>query len=277
MASVVDRTVTTPDGRTIAVQEGGDPHGRPVLAHRGWLISHDRPGYGGSTAQPGRTIADCAASVRAIAAALCIERTPCRGSPGAGRTRSPVPRCSAISSRPAMPASPAPYGARGLDFWEGLGELDVEDGKLMIEDPATVGVGRAGPAGRTPYLTGDRQRGSPLRRCGRRHENEEHAPDILDAHGGPCPTRARYCHPRRSDRERKEQRVSTFTVVDLEQIEPAGPGNAVRFRRRALGATAGPGRRHADRDRRPARQLRAARAVLTRRLPATPSAARATR
>jgi pimeloyl-ACP methyl ester carboxylesterase len=31
----MDRTVTTPDGRTLAVQEGGDPDGLPVLVHMG--------------------------------------------------------------------------------------------------------------------------------------------------------------------------------------------------------------------------------------------------
>ncbi|MDR0343082.1 MAG: hypothetical protein LBI49_08145 [Nocardiopsaceae bacterium] len=35
------------------------------------LISYDRPGYGGSTPQPGRIIADCASDVRAI----CTART----------------------------------------------------------------------------------------------------------------------------------------------------------------------------------------------------------
>jgi pimeloyl-ACP methyl ester carboxylesterase len=87
-ASLVrDRQVSAPDGRTLMVQEGGDPTGRPVLRHGGSpnsrllygphvrhaaehgirLISYDRPGYGGSTPKPGRTIADCAADVIAIA------------------------------------------------------------------------------------------------------------------------------------------------------------------------------------------------------------------
>jgi alpha/beta hydrolase family protein len=48
------------------------------------LISYDRPGYGESTSQPGRTMADCAADVRAICAALGIERLVTRGYPGGG-------------------------------------------------------------------------------------------------------------------------------------------------------------------------------------------------
>jgi hypothetical protein len=31
----VDRTVQTPDGRVLALEEAGDPNGRPVLVHEG--------------------------------------------------------------------------------------------------------------------------------------------------------------------------------------------------------------------------------------------------
>jgi pimeloyl-ACP methyl ester carboxylesterase len=44
----------------------------------------DRPGYGGSTAQPGRTVADCAADVRTICAALGISRLAMWGLSGGG-------------------------------------------------------------------------------------------------------------------------------------------------------------------------------------------------
>ena len=85
----MERTVRTPDGRTLAVEDRGDPAGRPVLFHSGMpnsrhlygphvadaaekglrLIGYDRPGYGGSTPHPGRAIADCAGDVRAICTA----------------------------------------------------------------------------------------------------------------------------------------------------------------------------------------------------------------
>ena len=75
----MQRTVRTPDGRVLAVEEAGDPAGRPVLVHNGTpnsrhlygpdtrdaaerglrLIGYDRPGYGGSSPQPGRSVADC--------------------------------------------------------------------------------------------------------------------------------------------------------------------------------------------------------------------------
>jgi pimeloyl-ACP methyl ester carboxylesterase len=91
---IVERTVRTPDGRTLTVEESGDLAGRPVLVHMGApnsrhlygpnvadaaarglrLIGYDRPGYGGSSPQPGRTVANCAGDVRAICAELGIDR-----------------------------------------------------------------------------------------------------------------------------------------------------------------------------------------------------------
>ena len=71
------------DGRTLRVAEYGDQDGFPILFSHGTpgsrldrhpdpetyagyrLVSYDRPGYGGSTPQPGRAVADCAADVRA--------------------------------------------------------------------------------------------------------------------------------------------------------------------------------------------------------------------
>ena len=77
----IQHSVTTPDGRVLAVHEIGEPDGRVVFAMHGTpgcgtmrpavgesaaelglrLLAHDRPGYGGSTRQPGRTIASVAA------------------------------------------------------------------------------------------------------------------------------------------------------------------------------------------------------------------------
>jgi len=100
----VEWRVKTKDGRTLAVEDAGDRAGRPVLVHVGTpnsrhlygltvadaaarglrLISYDRPGYGESTPQPGRTMADCAADVRAICAALGIEKLVTWGLSGGG-------------------------------------------------------------------------------------------------------------------------------------------------------------------------------------------------
>jgi pimeloyl-ACP methyl ester carboxylesterase len=100
----MEHAITTPDGRTLAVQEAGDPAGKPVLVHLGTpnsrhlyppdaadaaahglrLVCWDRPGYGGSTPQPGRTVADVATDVRTICAALGFERIATWGVSGGG-------------------------------------------------------------------------------------------------------------------------------------------------------------------------------------------------
>lgn len=148
-------TVKTGDGRILAVTEGGDPQGRPVLAHMGTpnsrllyrpiaddaarqglrLISYDRPGYGGSTAQPGRTVADCAADVEAICAELGIDRLATWGISGGGPH---VLACAALLpglvTAAASLASLAPSDADGLDWFDGMGQDNVDDFKLQQTD-----------------------------------------------------------------------------------------------------------------------------------------------
>ncbi|MDQ6778436.1 MAG: alpha/beta hydrolase [Actinomycetota bacterium] len=144
------------NGRVLKVLEDGDPEGRPVLVHNGTpnsrllfpgdverarrdrirLISYDRPGYGGSTRHEGRTFADCAGDVRAIAAALGIERLAVWGISGGG----PHALACAALLPDLVPcvgvlASPAPWGAPGLDYFSGMGELNVQDITLTIDDP----------------------------------------------------------------------------------------------------------------------------------------------
>jgi pimeloyl-ACP methyl ester carboxylesterase len=155
----VQRTVQTSDGRTLAVEDSGDPAGRPVLVHNGTpnsrhlygpnardaaerglrLIGYDRPGYGGSTPQPGRTVADCAADVRAICAALGIDRLATWGVSGGGPH---VLACAALLpdlvTAAASLASPAPFGADGLDYFAGMGQDNVDDTRLFLADEAAA-------------------------------------------------------------------------------------------------------------------------------------------
>ena len=155
----MERKIQTPDGRTLAVEDYGDPGGRPVLVHMGTpnsrylygpnvtdaaarglrLISSDRPGYGGSDPQPGRTVADCAADVRAICAALGIGRLAMWGISGGGPH---VLACAALLpdlvTAAASLASPAPYPADGIDWFAGMGEENAEDFRLMLTDEAAA-------------------------------------------------------------------------------------------------------------------------------------------
>jgi pimeloyl-ACP methyl ester carboxylesterase len=151
----MQRTTRTPDGRTLAIEEAGDPDGHPVLVHEGTpnsrhlyppaatdaaarglrLISYDRPGYGGSSPQPGRTVADCAADVRVICADLGIDRLAMWGISGGGPH---VLACAALLpdlvTAAASLASPAPMDAEGLDWFAGMGELNAEDIGLFLRD-----------------------------------------------------------------------------------------------------------------------------------------------
>jgi pimeloyl-ACP methyl ester carboxylesterase len=153
---MIEHVVNTPDGRTLTVDENGDPGGVPILFHNGTpgsrlvfppnaalaerngirLISYDRPGDGGSTASSGRSVADCAGDVRAIAQALGIERLGVWGISGGGPH---ALACAALLGDlvPAVAslASVAPYGGEGLDYFAGMGEANVEDVKLALDDP----------------------------------------------------------------------------------------------------------------------------------------------
>jgi pimeloyl-ACP methyl ester carboxylesterase len=146
-------------GGVLMVLEDGDPTGRPVLVHNGTpnsrllfagdvesarrhgirLISYDRPGYGGSTRRPGRTVADCAEDVRDIAGALGIDRLAVWGISGGGPH---AIACAALLPDlvPAVGvlASVAPWGADGLDYFSGMGELNVQDTLLTLEDPVAA-------------------------------------------------------------------------------------------------------------------------------------------
>jgi pimeloyl-ACP methyl ester carboxylesterase len=150
--------VPTPDGRTLAVEDAGDRAGRPVLVHVGTpggrrlygprtladaerrhlrLISYDRPGYGGSTPHPGRSMADCAGDVRVICAALGIDNVVMWGSSGGGPH---VLACAALLPDlvPAVAAlaSPAPYDAEGLDWLAGFSQEAVDEVWLTLGDRA---------------------------------------------------------------------------------------------------------------------------------------------
>jgi pimeloyl-ACP methyl ester carboxylesterase len=114
-----------------------DPNVRDAAARGLRLISYDRPGYGGSTPHPGRTVADCAGDVRAICAELGIGRLAMWGISGGGPH---VLACAALLpdlvTAAAALASPAPYGAEGLDFFAGMGQDNVDDMRLALADPA---------------------------------------------------------------------------------------------------------------------------------------------
>jgi len=151
----MEHQVITADERRLHVVELGVPEGWPVLVHNGTpgsrllyeplvrlaerqrirMISYDRPGYGGSDRDPGRSVARCTHDVRAIAEALRIERLAVWGISGGGPH---ALACAALLPdlvpAVAVLASPAPWGAEGLDYFAGMGLENVEDLALTQKD-----------------------------------------------------------------------------------------------------------------------------------------------
>jgi pimeloyl-ACP methyl ester carboxylesterase len=140
--------VPVADGRVLDVVLLGPEDGVPVFVHHGTPgtagmfgalvavgaeknlrhITYSRPGYGGSTRQPGRTVADCVTDVAAIADALGYERFYSLGGSGGGPHSI---ACAALLAdrviSAAAIATPAPLDAEGLDWTAGMGEENVAE------------------------------------------------------------------------------------------------------------------------------------------------------
>jgi pimeloyl-ACP methyl ester carboxylesterase len=136
------------DGRTLAVLEAGEESGHAIIAIHGtpgsgllWrgmiedaevrgmrLVAYDRPGYGGSDPHPGRTVADAAGDVAAIADALALDRFAVEGGSGGGPHSL---ACAALLPdrivAAACLAGVAPYPAEGLDWLDGMGQDNLDE------------------------------------------------------------------------------------------------------------------------------------------------------
>lgn len=152
-----DFAVRLSSGRNLEVSEAGDPAGLPIFVLYGTpcsrlfypqhaadaerrhirLISYSRPGYGNSTPLPGRRMIDDAADVSAIADSLGLDRFAIWGHSGGG---APALACAAALPRRVVAAASlagcAPYPAEGIDWFAGMGEFNVEDFKLMLDNEA---------------------------------------------------------------------------------------------------------------------------------------------
>jgi len=153
------RTISAKDGRKIRIIEAGQPDGVPILVHHGtpgsrllyppWvkdaeargirLISYERPGYGDSTPQPRRTIADAADDVATIAKKLKLHRLSVYGISGGGPH---ALACAALLpdlvAAAAALASPAPYCADGLDWFASMGEDNIAEFGAALKGRSAV-------------------------------------------------------------------------------------------------------------------------------------------
>jgi pimeloyl-ACP methyl ester carboxylesterase len=158
-STTVIHDVTTPDGRTLRVYDAGDPEGIPTIVHHGTptsgrvypphvalaeaggvrLIGYDRPGYAGSARHEGRSVADAAADVRAIAEHFGFERLTTWGISGGGPH---ALACAALLpdlvAATASLAGVAPMDAEGLDWTAGMGEENLEGFAAVQAGGATL-------------------------------------------------------------------------------------------------------------------------------------------
>ena len=149
-----ESTIVTDSGRELRICEAGKPDGVPFLIHSGtpgsrllnpiWiedalsrgirLIGYDRPGYGGSTAFPGRTVASAADDMAAIANTLNLDRLAIWGHSGGGPH---ALACAALQPdrvfAVATLASPAPYEADELDWLAGMGASNIAEFGAALE------------------------------------------------------------------------------------------------------------------------------------------------
>jgi pimeloyl-ACP methyl ester carboxylesterase len=133
------------DGRTLDLRVSGPPDGRILLYHPGTpdsnhqlgamaaaahrlglrLVSACRPGYGESTRQKGRSVADVAADTEALLNFLGVSRCLVLGWSGGGP---PALACGArLAQRVAalaVIAGRAPYPAAGLDWTAGMDSVE---------------------------------------------------------------------------------------------------------------------------------------------------------
>jgi pimeloyl-ACP methyl ester carboxylesterase len=141
-----DRLVLT-DGRDLEYRVSGPPNGLPLVFHHGTpgalvpfrvieraaharglrLVTTSRPGYGGSTRQPNRSVADVVTDIAEVLVALDVERCLIAGWSGGG------PHALACGARldaaaaVLVIAGVAPHDAAGLDWMAGMGEENVTE------------------------------------------------------------------------------------------------------------------------------------------------------
>jgi pimeloyl-ACP methyl ester carboxylesterase len=140
--------VTAPHGGVLEVEVAGGDDGATLIFHHGtpgiagtWEpfarlgaerglrhVSYSRPGYAGSDRHAGRTVADVAADVAAIADALGVERFHTAGASGGGPHA--LATAALLGDRvisAATIAAVAPADADGLDWTAGMGEENVAE------------------------------------------------------------------------------------------------------------------------------------------------------
>jgi pimeloyl-ACP methyl ester carboxylesterase len=151
MAANQPRTgeMRTPDGRRLAYCDSGAEDAVPIVAHHGTpgsrldrhpedaarlaelglrMVSYDRPGYGASDPQPGRTVVDAADDVAALADHLGIDRFAVVGTSGGGpHALACSARLGRRISRVGVVVGVGPSDDPDFDFLQGMDQLNLDE------------------------------------------------------------------------------------------------------------------------------------------------------
>jgi pimeloyl-ACP methyl ester carboxylesterase len=157
--SVTASPVELDDGRVLELLVAGPESGMPLVFHSGTpsaavpfapmieqaaarglrLVTWSRPGYGASTRQPGRSVADIAADTEAIVDGLGGRRFLTMGWSGGGPH---ALACAALLPERTLAcatiAGVAPWDAEGLDFLDGMGPKNIEEFGDALEGAAAL-------------------------------------------------------------------------------------------------------------------------------------------
>ena len=154
------RQLTLPDGRNLDVYVSGPDGGMPLVFHMGTpgaavpprrleraaharglrLVVWSRPGYGGSTRQPGRTVVDVVADTASVLESLDADHCVVAGWSGGGpHALACAARLDATLAALSI-AGVAPYGEPDLDFLAGMGQDNVEEFGAALRGEADVRV-----------------------------------------------------------------------------------------------------------------------------------------
>ena len=159
---VTETDLALSDGRTLHVYDTGPASGAADLTvfwHHGTpnigappapllpraaelgvrFVSHDRPGYGGSSPRPGRDVGSAAADVAAVADELGIEQFAVMGHSGGGphalACAALLPdRVLGVVSGSAL----APFDAEGLDWFAGMAPAGAAELRAATEGRAAL-------------------------------------------------------------------------------------------------------------------------------------------
>jgi len=153
-----DDHIVLRDGRRLDVRASGREADLPLVFHHGTpgagtvfrvieraalerglrLVTTSRPGYGGSSRQPGRSVVDVVEDTEAVLGWIGADRCLVAGWSGGGPH---ALACAARLSEAAavlVIAGVAPYLAEGLDWFSGMGEDNVIEFGAAIEGEARL-------------------------------------------------------------------------------------------------------------------------------------------